>query len=171
MPKNIRYRCHEYLSDAYIALDAAKRGFKPELGIKFTTYASAVIRKELVRIARDSLIRVGLQARYQASRVLGGKMEAKEPRIKDALRVMQGIVPLVDVASKDDSICQKEIIEEINVRLKELDERTQLVLYLRYKEDLTLEEIGQRLNPPITHERVRQIEFKGLRKLRRIVNY
>ena len=59
--------------------------------------------------------------------------------------------------------------EQIRQILTDLSEREQQVLHLRYGLDddrpRTLEEVGKQLN--VTRERIRQIEAKALRKLRR----
>jgi RNA polymerase sigma factor (sigma-70 family) len=41
------------------------------------------------------------------------------------------------------------------------------VIRMRYLEGMTLEETGQALKPPVTRERVRQIELKAFATLRR----
>ena len=59
--------------------------------------------------------------------------------------------------------------EQIREILGDLTEREQQVLRLRYGLDddrsRTLEEVGKQLN--VTRERIRQIEAKALRKLKR----
>ena len=59
--------------------------------------------------------------------------------------------------------------EQIREILSDLTEREQQVLRLRYGLDdnhsRTLEEVGKQLN--VTRERIRQIEAKALRKLKR----
>jgi RNA polymerase sigma factor (sigma-70 family) len=53
--------------------------------------------------------------------------------------------------------------------LEELSGREQQVLRLRFREELTLQETGQRLVPPLTRERVRQIEKAALVRLRQVL--
>jgi len=57
-----------------------------------------------------------------------------------------------------------ETKEQIEEALKTITEREAKVLKLIYYEDLTLGEVGQRLN--VSRERIRQIEGKALRKLK-----
>jgi RNA polymerase primary sigma factor len=167
----------EYVGEGFLALQIAKKNFKPELGFKFSTYAGQVIRDRLLQAARrSSLIKVSYQARYEAGRALAGKEVSpeNEEKVKDALRVMRnGVVPIVEVIDQDD-LPHWELREELDARLDQLDERTRSVLMMRFgldgEEPLTLEEVGKKLVPPVTRERVRQIEEKGLVKLQEIVN-
>lgn len=170
----------EYLGEGFLALQTAKKNYKPELGWKFSTYATQVIRDRLIQAARRStLIKVSYQARYQACRAIQGKeiKSGDEQKVKDALRVMySGILPISDFTEQGgmDNSSTWEIIEELNARLYELDERTRAILIMRYgldgNEPLTLEEVGNVLEPPVTRERVRQIEKVGLNKLRETIN-
>lgn len=170
----------EYLGEGFLALQVAKKNYKPELGWAFSTYASAVIRDRLIQAARrSSLIKVSFQARYQASRAIQGKEIKPEDarKVEDALRVMRsGILSIGDFneSGKTDTPPSWEVSEEVLVRLQELDERTKSILIMRYgldgQDPLTLEDVGKKLNPPITRERVRQIEKKGLLKLRKAIN-
>jgi RNA polymerase sigma factor (sigma-70 family) len=71
-----------------------------------------------------------------------------------------------------EAVQKKLLCEELQSALDLLDERRRLVLEMRYglngRDRHTLEEIGQHLG--ITRERVRQIERKALRILRRPMN-
>lgn len=42
----------EYMGEGYLSLLVAKKNFKPELGVSFRTYASAVIRSRIIRFAK-----------------------------------------------------------------------------------------------------------------------
>ncbi len=170
----------EYLGEGFLALQIAKKNFNPELGFKFSTYASSVIRDRLLQAARrSSLIKISFQARYQATRAIQGKdiKPEDEDKVTDALRIMRsGILPITDYTEEgntDDSPTW-ELSEELYTRLEELDDRTKLVIVMRFgldgKEPLTLDEVGKKLDPPVTRERVRQIERNGLNKLREVIN-
>ena len=57
-----------------------------------------------------------------------------------------------------------ELSKAVNDILGTLTTREQKILEMRYKQDMTLEEVAEAYN--VTRERVRQIEAKALRKLR-----
>lgn len=170
----------EYLGEGYLALQKAKKNYNPSLGFKFSTYACKVIRDRLVQFARRStLIKVSYQARYQASRAIQGKEVKPEDakKIKDALKVIYGnVLPITDYmdSGRKDESPEWESLEELNTRLDELDPRTRDILIMRFGLDgndpLTLEEVGLQLDPPLTRERVRQIEKMGVTKLREVLN-
>jgi len=67
--------------------------------------------------------------------------------------------------SPDEQIGRDQRSALIGQALAELKPREREILRLRFNEELTLEEIGDRFH--ITRERVRQIEAKALGKLRR----
>lgn len=62
-----------------------------------------------------------------------------------------------------------DVVAGINYAVSTLDEREQMILYLRYVEKKTLKEIGEHFG--FKQERSRQIEVRALRKLRTPVNW
>lgn len=72
-------------------------------------------------------------------------------------------------ASEDEIILDMERSKIINIMMNELDERSRNIMIMRFGLDgdrpMTLEEIGEKFN--LTRERIRQIEQKSLRKMRR----
>lgn len=62
-----------------------------------------------------------------------------------------------------------DVVAGINYAVSTLDEREQMILYLRYVEKKTLKEIGAHFG--FKQERSRQIEVRALRKLRTPVNW
>ncbi len=73
-----------------------------------------------------------------------------------------------DAAEPLDSLAEAMMVEQLETALDQLDPRERDVLRLRYGLDeetpLTLEQVGRRFG--VTRERIRQIEWKALRKLR-----
>lgn len=170
----------DYLGEGFLALQVAKKGYKKELGFKFSTYAMEVIRDRIIQAARrSSLIKVSFQARYEASRALAGKeIDPKnESKVKAALKVMQGHCTTLapDAISEEVETPAWEMNEELYARLHTLDERTRQVIVMRFgldgEEPMTLEEVGEKMTPPITRERVRQIEKAGLTKLKETLQF
>lgn len=169
-----------YIGEGYLALQRAKENFDPSRGNTFATYACAVIRKEIVQAARRShLIKIGSQARYHAVKAINGEEVAPEnaKKVKQALKVLLGKFVSsaeIDDRGRADKAPDWELREELFLRMAELDERTREVLTLRYglngEEPYTLEEVGEKLAPRITRERVRQIEKRGLEKLKALLS-
>lgn len=58
--------------------------------------------------------------------------------------------------------------EEFDSVFRELTYREQTVIEMRYRDSLTLDEAGKKIG--VTRERIRQIEFKALRKIYRDLN-
>ncbi len=65
----------------------------------------------------------------------------------------------------DTQAIERDIRENLDRKLEELDDRAAKILKLRYFKDKTLKEISESLDPTITKERVRQIEKESLEKL------
>ena len=169
-----------YIGEGYIALQRAKENFDPSLGNTFATYACAAIRSEIIQAARRfNLIKIGSQARYHAIKAINGEQIGQEnqKKVKQALKVLLSkfvsSTELNDRGTKDKDP-EWELTEELSLRMNQLDERTKEVLILRFglndEDPYTLEEVGKKLTPQITRERVRQIEKKGLEKLRELLN-
>ena len=68
-----------------------------------------------------------------------------------------------EIEEELEKIFTKEIVDKI-IKFSDLTQKEKEILDLRYKKELTLLEVGKFYN--ITSERVRQIEFRALRKLR-----
>lgn len=68
-----------------------------------------------------------------------------------------------EIEEELEKIFTKEIVNKI-IKSSDLTQKEKEILDLRYKKELTLLEVGKFYN--ITSERVRQIEFRALRKLR-----
>ena len=68
-----------------------------------------------------------------------------------------------EIEEELEKIFTKEIVDKI-IKFSDLTQKEKEILDLRYKKELTLLEVGKFYN--ITSERVRQIEFRALKKLR-----
>ena len=81
---------------------------------------------------------------------------------------MGHLVPDVGARSPEEEAIREDLAAEVERAMQTLTDREREVLRLRYglgmERELTLAEVGRRLS--ITRERVRQIEFKAVEKLR-----
>lgn len=64
----------------------------------------------------------------------------------------------------EDTVIKRELARDINAVLATLTPREEKVLRCLYKEDLTLQEVGEKMG--VSPGRIRQIEQKALRRLR-----
>ena len=68
------------------------------------------------------------------------------------------------VTDYDDTVISDELSQALDCAMARLDERECAMLWMRYRDGLTLEETGKAFG--VTRERARQIEKEALRKLR-----
>lgn len=171
----------EYLGIGYIALQKAKKNFDPKIKVQFSTYATEVIKDQVIKYARknSTIIKVGSAYRYQAWRVTNGKSQTQgnQKGVNAALRVLNGkMSPMallsnaIGNGSNEDLWIKQEQVEHLICRL---EERTRKVLSFRFglfgHTARTLQEIGEMMEPPLSRERVRQIEKEGLCKLKKML--
>ena len=71
---------------------------------------------------------------------------------------------LTSIYNNDELIADEQICKRLDFALSTLYVRERKIIELHYGEGLTLDEIAEGLN--LTKERVRQIEFKALQKLK-----
>lgn len=164
----------EYLGIGYLALEKAKKNFNPNLKVQFSTYATKVIKDQIIKYARKNatLIKVASAYRYQAWRVTNGKEQTQgnSSGVQQALKVINGKISPLSILSgvsgkesEDNWIRQEQIVR----LLRHLEERTRTILILRFglfgNEPKTLQQVGKMLQ--LSRERVRQIEKEGIKRL------
>ncbi len=138
---------------------------------------------KVTRVSRQLLQELGREPQAEE---IAAAMEIPVEKVREILKVAQEPVSLESpVGEEEDShlgdfIKDENITtpaeaatlillkEQIKVVMKDLTEREQQVLRMRFGLDdgppMTLEQVGQHFN--VTRERIRQIEAKALRKLR-----
>ena len=139
---------------------------------------------KLVRTSRAMVQDLG---REPSTEELAAKLEMSPDKVRSVLKVVKQPVSLETPVGEDEHNCLGDFIEDTQVptpvdavmsrnlreqtrlALAALTPREEQVLRLRFgvgeSTDFTLEEVGQRF--AVTRERIRQIEAKALRKLRR----
>jgi RNA polymerase primary sigma factor len=139
---------------------------------------------KLIRTSRALVQELG---REPSTEELAAKLEMPPDKVRSVLKVVKQPVSLETPVGEDEDNCLGDFIEDTQViapadavmsrNLREqtrqalggLTPREEQVLRLRFgvgeTTDYTLEEVGQRF--AVTRERIRQIEAKALRKLRR----
>lgn len=92
----------------------------------------------------------------------------------DSLRVrgmsLAQLLPVPNARGPESDLCSRENREELHRALEKLPPRERAIVRMRFGLDcerLTLKEIGLRLDPPLTRERVRQLQDESLARLRR----
>ncbi len=141
----------ELVSDGNMSLMRAVEKFDFARGYKFSTYASWAIMKNFARTIPD------------------------EHRHRDRYRTSQAEMfastedDRSDVFEQEASQTQREA--QVDKILDSLDEREQRIIIKRFglqrgQEPLTLKQVGAELG--VTKERIRQLEARALRKLRKI---
>lgn len=170
----------EYLGVGFIALKKAIKNFDPKFGVQFGTYATQVIKDQIVKYARknSTLIKVASSYRYQAWRVQNGKSQTQgnQKGIEAAQRILNGRITPLSLFSVGKEQNEADWIKKEHVvkMIKKLDDRTQKIIMLRFGlegSSKTLQEIGDMLDPKLSRERVRQLEKDGLRRLQKMLQY
>jgi len=140
----------ELVSDGNMSLIRAVEKFDYARGNKFSTYASWAIMKNFARTIPEE--------NYRRDRFVTGHEEMFEAAADNR----------IDEHEYESAL--KRMREAIRGMLSHLDEREQLIITSRFglggAAEQTLEQLGRVLG--ITKERVRQIESRGVGKLRKI---
>jgi RNA polymerase primary sigma factor len=162
---------------AWLALYHAALRFDATRGLKFSTYATSVIRTQLRELVlADNILRVPVRVHTLANKVRRSGIDPSELADGDRVRLARGravAVPMgddFDVAEDAEpaEIPRRELTPEL---LDGLDERYRRVIVEHHglfgAEAATLNEIARRMG--VTRQRAQQIHAKGIRQLRMAV--
>lgn len=136
----------DMISEGCLGLIKAAETFDPDKGFKFLTYAGYAIVQGVKKAVQDHK-----QYGYESldELIYGNESE-----------MTQGDILISEDPQSEETAFYSQVCDFLN----RLSARERMVITLRFWHDLTLDEVGQRIN--LGKERVRQIEVKALRKLR-----
>lgn len=139
----------DMVSEGCQGLMRATKTFDPDKGIRFLTYAGSSITQGVMKAMENQ--------RRESFVSLDEPLYDDEPETtrKDVL------------VSEDPRSDEAAFYHQVQDIMNRLNDRERTIINLRYWQGLTLEEVGLRIN--LGKERVRQIEARALRKLRRVI--
>lgn len=162
----------DLMQEAVLGLYSAARMFNPELGFRFTTYASHWIIQKLTRYRNDrvSTVRVpaATQCTVQAKRARGDVLTQGEQEMLRCMAIAHAAhLPIEDperladfsYCDDPDEFDSQDDTEHLRTALTKLPERSRRIVIAYYGLDTgearTLEDVGQEFG--LTRERIRQI--------------
>lgn len=162
---------YDLLLDAgTLGLLKAARGFRPERGYKFSTYATSAIRRNIMISIMSPFAAVSIPT--NAWGVESTCQFAERATVSKSLSHSMGKDPSVTHREFIDTLIAPEIIpfpadeaERVHNAIKRLPSRMQKIIELRFWKGMTLEQIGVEANG-VGKERARQLLAQAIEKLR-----
>ena len=155
-----------------MGIEQAKRRFKPEMGYKFSTYATWWVRHHMGRLCADHGSTIRIPVAKQHTMRESGRVSTFYHRMSLDLEVDNGsdnsTVSLLDVLCPTDSGEEDhgrlELGDRIAKAMEKLPKRERTVLHIRFFRDGTLEDAGKEFG--FSRERARQVESRALAMLK-----
>jgi len=154
---------NEAMGEGLLALCKAARTFKPDMGVKFSTYAYQAIVSFVVKAARSNRI-IHIPGHLHNHRKKKKHLIAAAARVRSVCSLpanfdcdYAGKQPSEPLYDDDEQQILRQAIQRLPTLLAE-------VLHCRFFDGLTLLKTGQRLG--VTRERVRQLQIQALEAAR-----
>lgn len=148
---------------AYFGLMNAVERWNPKRGTSFLTYATYWIRQEMIRYLKSNSL-IAIPANRSDIKI---RIKSFEESIPGAEELALGDIladPRNGIEEEQDRIEQEQLRAVLWETVDELEPSESKVLRMRYQDEQTLRECGERLGLSI--ESVRRIESRALRKMR-----
>ena len=149
---------------SYIAILSAAKGFDPDAGMKFTSYLTYHVRREFYQL-------VGLRTERSRKEPLCRASSLDEPLDNEdadgttRAETVPDPAAAAQLENAEEKIWTAQLHDALEDCLSSIDEEKAETIRKRFWDGLTLKEIAAEM--AVSAERVRQLEEKGFRQLRR----
>lgn len=175
--KKYKLELNDLINEGNIGLIKAAERFNPDnaSGAKFSTYAAWWITENIQKAIRETSTGIKFPAnKYNEMKNAQWNFISFDKTFSDDKNDNNSLLVFLedkDNKSPEQQLEEKMFENDIKKIIKELKETEQVIIKMRFgfsgEEPMSLSEIGRRIG--YTKERVRQIEFGALEKMRRIL--
>lgn len=149
-------------------IDALKR-FDVNRGVKFSTYASWWIHHHIARHIENHAYAIRMPVKVFQTKARAGELPPRpvslDKTLPDGVQTVNDLLVDQESESPEEYVARKEEKETLWAAIEKLEPRERAILKMRYRLEMTLEEVGSRLGH-LSRERIRQIEADALKQLR-----
>lgn len=167
----------DFDQEAFFVVQRAAQNYDPEKGM-FTSFLSYYVQAQIGRVVRGEhcrLVETSEGKRVQVSEnplnactSLDAPLDADDEGSSTRGDIIEDPAASAEMQSAEDEVYTEELHAALEEALSKLPERTAHVLRRRYYDQQTLQAIGDELG--VCRDRARQIEWKGIRELRKCAN-